>query len=328
MRGLHLEIQEDVFRLTKLFAINNRIVDCEETIRVELTDGSSRGRGEALGVFFAGETAQSIRAQIEGLRSDVEAGLSRQDLQHALPPGGARAALDCAFWDFEAKQSGCSIWDLTRLHPNPVSTTYTIGIQSAEQMALEAKSACIFPQLKVKLDGHEPARKIQSIRRVRPDASLIVDANGAWSIDQFLDLLPVFEATGVELVEQPLPSGTDAALEKTHSDIPIGGDESILDRRNYRQVGQFYDVINVKIDKAGGLTEALALANEVRRSGKRIMVGNMGGSSLSMAPSYVLAQLATFVDLDGPLHLVRDVDHAISYGLGGELSPPTRALWG
>ena len=310
------------------FVIANRTVTAAETVCVTLREGNHKGRGEAMGVFFLGETVTSMVDAIEALRPEIEGGLLRATLQSALPAGGARAALDCAFWDLEAKRSGKTIWDLTGLSPQPLTTVYTISMNTPEIMAENARSAQLFPTLKIKLDTDDPIHKVEAVRKARPDARLIVDANQAWTPEALRDYLPALHANGILMVEQPLPRGQDRALEALVSPIPIGGDESLLDRSDFNEVGHLYDVVNVKLDKTGGLTEALALCDDARQAGKTIMVGNMGGTSLSMAPSFVIGQVSRFVDLDGPLYLNADVDHALAYSDRGVVHPPQRCLWG
>jgi len=266
--------------------------------------------------------------QIEAVRADIEAGLTREALQELLPAGGARNAVDCALWDLEAKQKQSSIWALTGVTPKPRRTAYTLGIQKRpELMAEQAARASGYGLLKIKLDGVDPVERVAAVRKARPDAEIVIDANQGFSFDLLQSVLEPFAALGVAMVEQPLPRGADDALEGFKSPIPLCADESCLHRGELAAALPRYDMINIKLDKTGGLTEALALAHEARSAGKGLMVGNMLGTSLSMAPAFVVAQLCDFVDLDGPLNLKSDCAPSMIY-CGGEVSAPQSHFWG
>tara|TARA_R110002020_G_scaffold18426_13_gene64323 strand:+ start:1794 stop:2747 length:954 start_codon:yes stop_codon:yes gene_type:complete len=310
------------------FRITGHIFTSADSIRVDLIDDDLVGSGEGLGAYYLGETADTLLEQVESLRSEIEAGISLDDLQNLLPAGGARNALDCALWDLTAKRERKSIWELTGIEPKSQTTVITIGIQDTPQaMAEDAARAASYPVIKVKLDGVDPVPRMQAIRAARPDATLIIDANQGFTIETLRDVLGPFAELGVSMIEQPLPRGGDEALSGVKSPIPICADESCLHRGELFQALDRYDMINIKLDKTGGLTEALALAKEAQANGKRLMVGNMVGTSLSMAPAFVIAQMCDFVDLDGPLALKSDQVVPMKY-VGAEVSLPEQGLWG
>jgi L-Ala-D/L-Glu epimerase len=295
---------------------------------VELQRDGVIGRGEGLGVYYLNETPTSIAAQVEAVAARVLAGADRQALQALLPAGGARNVLDCALWDLEAKASGRSIWELTSVEPRPLQTVYTIGIEAtAERMAEHAAEAAAQPLLKVKLDGNQPLERIRAIRHARPDARIFVDANQGWSFEQLKTVAPAFADLGVEMIEQPLPRGGDAALEGYRSPVPLGADESCLHLGELDAAAKRYQMINIKLDKTGGLTHGLELARAARARGLGLMVGCMGGSSLAMAPSFVVGCLVDIVDIDGPLLLRRDRLPGMTYA-SGLVQPPARGVWG
>ena len=295
---------------------------------IQLSAGGQIGRGEAQGVYYLDETADSLLAQVEAVAKEIRQGLNRQDLQRLLPPGGARNALDCALWDLECKQSGKSIWQLTGIDPKPVTTVFTIGIEpTAAAMAENAAAAIDAPVLKVKLDSHQPLEKLEAIRAARPDARLVVDANQGWDFELLKVLLPRLAALGLEMIEQPLLRGGDAMLEEFDSPIPLCADESCLHTGELEVASRRYSMINIKLDKTGGLTEALNLARAARAKGCKLMVGNMMGTSLSMMPTFVIAQLCDFMDLDGPLLLKHDHPNGLSYHKGVVTNEGT-GIWG
>lgn len=302
-----------------------------ETFRmvvVEVTDGRHQGRGESAGVYYLNESADSICRQVEGVAGEIERGIDREDLLRLMPPGGARNAVDCALWDLQAKQSSKSIWQMTGIESKPVTTTFTIGIEeSPEAMAARAMEARNYPILKVKLDQREPVERIMAIRAARPDARLTVDANQAWILEQLTDIAPRLAKLDVKLIEQPLPRGKDDSLEGYRSPIPLCADESCQHRAELDQAAQRYQIINIKLDKAGGLTEALLLANAVRKRGLELLVSNMWGTSLSMAPAFVLAQLCKYVEVDGQLLLKRDRIFGLRC-IGGQIAALDPKLWG
>ncbi len=295
---------------------------------VHIAEGGHVGRGEAQGVYYLGETADSIYEQVKLAGQDIEGGISREALQDLLPPGGARNAIDCALWDLECKRSGKTIWDLTGIEPKPVRTVFTIGLEDTpEAMAEKAAAAKDAPLLKIKLDGVRPYEKLAAIREARPDADLVVDANQGWTPDQLREVLPQCADLDLGMIEQPLPRGGDDSLEGFDSPITLCADESCLHTGELDVAARRYGMINIKLDKTGGLTEALKLAHAARDKGCKLMVGNMMGTSLSMAPSFVIAQLCDFVDIDGPLLLRHDHPDGLRYRNGiAEVFQP--AFWG
>lgn len=325
---MEMTVETVSFPMKAPFAITGRVFHETQTVRVTLVKGGVKGRGEGAGVYYLEETVESMTDQLQSVRDAVTAGAARQDIQGLLPPGGARNALDCAYWDLEAKAAGARVWDRLKISSAPLSTLYTIGLAEPGTIAARAKEAAVYPQLKIKLDADRPVEKIKAIRAARPDAALIVDVNQGWSFDALCEYAPALADFGVAMIEQPLPRGEDAALEGYVSPIPLGADESCLHSEEFDALKDIYDVFNIKLDKTGGLTEALRLADCAADAGKALMVGNMMGSSLSMAPSFVIGQLCRFVDIDGPLLLEHDVEDGLVYEEGGRVEPPSAALWG
>lgn len=298
------------------------------TLLVELTDGTHSGRGESLGVYYFDETPEGMQQQIETVAEQITQGISREALLDILPAGGARNAVDCALWDLEAKQSQCSIWELTGINPQPVTTTLTIGIEDTPHaMAQAAAEAAIYPILKVKLDAHQPVERVAAIREARPDATIVVDPNQAWTFEQLKDVAPKLAELDVKLIEQPLPRGGDEALENYTSPVPLSGDESCQHRGEFEQAARRYQIINIKLDKTGGLTEALLLAQAAQKRGLDLLVSNMGGTSLSSAQAYVVAQLCKYVELDGQFLLKHDRLSGLNFSQG-MLAVPGSSLWG
>ena len=310
------------FRISGFEWINSRC------LVVEIGDDGFEGRGEAQGVFYLDETAESIFEQANAVAADIRKGISREQLQDLLPAGGARNAIDCALWDLECKRSGKTIWQLTGIDPKPVTTVYTIGLEdSPEAMAAKAAAAADAPILKIKLSNHMPYEKLAAIRAARPDAVLVVDANQGWSFDQLQEVLPKCVSLDLAMIEQPLARDGDEQLEGFESPIMLAADESCLHTAELDTAARRYSMINIKLDKTGGLTEALRLAKAAKAKGCKLMVGNMVGTSLSMAPSYVVAQLCDFVDIDGPLLLKYDQPRGLSYK-NGVVKGIDPALWG
>jgi L-alanine-DL-glutamate epimerase-like enolase superfamily enzyme len=297
-------------------------------IVVTLMEDGALGSGEAEGVFYRDEDAQSLFEQVHSVRAEIEKGISRQDLQQLLPSGGARNAVDCALWDLECKKTGKTIWQLTGIEPKPVTTVFTIGLESTpEAMAKKAAAAGDFSVLKIKLDGDRPYEKLAAIRAARPDAELVVDANQGWDFELLKEVAPRCVDLDLAMLEQPLPRGNDDELEGYDSPVTLAADESCLDTSELKVAAKRYDMINIKLDKTGGLTEALKLANEARAMGKKLMVGNMMGSSMALAPAFVVAQLCDFVDIDGPLLLKYDHPNGLNYE-NGVVSSIDPGLWG
>jgi L-Ala-D/L-Glu epimerase / N-acetyl-D-glutamate racemase len=295
----------------------------------ELSDGTHRGRGESVLYARYGETADGIVAAIEAMRPALQQGLDRPALQQAMRSGAARNALDCAYWDVNAKAAGRHAHELAGLGPPaPLTTAYTISLGTPAAMAEAAERAALRPLLKVKLGGGDDDRtRIAAVRRAAPRAEIIVDVNEGWRADDLERNLAACADAGVTLVEQPLPEGGDEALARIKRTIPVCADESVHDRASLDALAGKYDAINVKLDKAGGLTEALALAGAAEQRGLAVMVGCMVATSLAMAPAMLVSQRARVVDLDGPLLLAKDRPEGLRYD-GSLVYPPEPALWG
>jgi L-Ala-D/L-Glu epimerase len=325
---MNLTVRIERWPLQRAFTISRGSKTEAVVVVAELKHGGHRGRGEAVPYLRYGETPEGVAAVIEAMGAALRGGLDRIGLQTAMPSGAARNALDCAFWDLAAKQAGHPAHELAALPaPKSVVTAYTVSLDKPETMAEAAASAASRPLLKVKLGGGDDAARIAAVRRAAPKAELIVDANEGWSEDDLERNLAACAQAGVTLIEQPLPEGRDAALAQIRRPIPVCADESVHDRASLEAIGGKYDTINVKLDKAGGLTEALALAAEAERRGFDIMVGCMVATSLAMAPAMLVAQRARVVDLDGPLLLAEDRPHGLRYE-GSIVYPAEAVLWG
>lgn len=326
---MHFQTSIEKTPLKAPFRIANKIWEATESLVVHICDGPWVGRGEAQGVFYQGETTRSILMEAESIREVIETGIDRKKLQEILPPGGARNAVDCALWDLECKRNATTIWRLLGQSSNTLTTVYTISIQnSPEEMAKLAALASDHSILKVKLDAQEPVARIAAIREARPDAHIIVDVNQAWTFEQLQEYASIFAEYGVQMLEQPLPRGSDECLEGFKPPLPLCADESCLHIGDIDAVRRRYQMVNIKLDKTGGLTGALALAGAAEELGMGLMVGNMMGTSLSMAPSFVIGLQCKYVDLDGPLLLAHDCDDGLEYSKGGVVSPPSPSLWG
>ena len=313
--------------LRKSFSISRGSKTSAESLRVTLTEDGHTGRGECVPYARYGETIASVRGQIEGEREALAAGLDRAGLQEALPAGAARCAIDCAFWDLEARQTGKPVWQLAGLpEPRPLATAMTIVLASPEDMAAEARDTP-GSLLKLKLGGKEDMDRVQAVHEARPDARLILDANEALDGGLFPDIARKAASLGVVLIEQPFPAGEDGYLLKRPPEIAVCADESMHTTKDIQDLARLYDMVNIKLDKTGGLTEALAAAREAKTAGLGIMVGCMVAGSLSMAPAVLLGALADAVDLDGPLWLARDIENGLRYQ-GGLVHPPGPELWG
>jgi L-Ala-D/L-Glu epimerase / N-acetyl-D-glutamate racemase len=254
---------------------------------------------------------------VEAVAPEIRRGINREELQSLLPAGGARNAVDCALWDLDCKKAGKTIWQLTGIEPGPVTTVFTIGLEpTPEAMAAKAAAAADAPVLKVKLNADRPWERLSAIRAARPDAAIVVDANQGWDFALLQEVVPKCATLGLGMIEQPLPRGADAELEGYASPITLAADESCLDTTELATAARRYGMINIKLDKTGGLTEALKLARQAKALGCKLMVGNMVGTSLGMAPSFVVAQLCDFVDIDGPLLLKYDHPGGLRYDKG------------
>jgi L-alanine-DL-glutamate epimerase-like enolase superfamily enzyme len=298
------------------------------TVVAELSRAGLTGRGECVPYPRYGETAEATLNALRAMQEPVSRGLDRRALQASMPPGAARNALDCAFLDLEAKTSGQRVWNLLgRPAPEACVTAYTISLGSPKAMAAATEKAAHRRLLKIKLGGEDDGDRIAAVRKAAPDCELIVDANEAWSADNLERNLAACAAAGVTLVEQPLPAGHDEALARIQRPLKVCADESVHDRTSLDGLRERYDAVNIKLDKTGGLTEALAMADAAHALGFDIMVGCMVATSLSMAPAMLLTSQARFVDLDGPLLLARDRDGGLRYE-GSLVYPPEPALWG
>jgi L-Ala-D/L-Glu epimerase len=298
------------------------------TVVAEISRGGLIGRGECTPYPRYGETPEATLSTLKGMRDPLRRGLERQALQTAMPAGAARNALDCAWLDLEAKIRGQRIWEmLGRAVPQPCTTAYTISLGTPEVMAAATANAAHRPLLKIKLGGDGDGARIAAVRQAAPDSELIVDANEAWTPDNLEHNLAACATVGVTLVEQPLPAGRDEALARIKRPLKVCADESVHDRATLAGLRERYDAVNIKLDKTGGLTEALAMADEARALGFEIMVGCMVATSLAMAPAMLLAPDARFVDLDGPLLLARDRPDGLRYD-DSLVYPPEAALWG
>ena len=325
----HLAVRRESWPLAGVFRISRGARTVAHTVVVEITDGESTGRGECVPYARYGETVDSVVDSIEGVRSEVERGSSRGALADALPPGAARNAVDCALWDLEAKRHARRAWDgLPGSPPRSVVTAYTLSIDEPAAMREAAARHASRPVLKVKLDGDRVTERVAAVREGAPEARIIVDANEAWTAESLVHHLPELARLGVDLVEQPLAAGADEALADIERMVPIAADESCHTREDLPDLAGRYDVVNVKLDKTGGLTEALALRDAALAAGFGIMVGCMLGTSLAMAPALLVAQGARFVDLDGPLLLARDRQPGLEYHPDGRVEPPPPELWG
>ncbi len=331
-RPLTLTLAAERWPILGSFAISRGAKTEAVVIVVELADGGQRGRGECTPYARYGESVASVSAQIAAMRLRLAEGLTRADLQGAMRPGAARNALDCAFWDLEAKRSGRPVYELAGLPaPHPLTTAYTISLGPAAEMAKAAAKAATRALLKVKLGGNDDAggdpERIAAVRAAAPRATLIVDANEGWSEDNLAANFAACVEAGVVLVEQPLPEGRDGKLAALKRPIPVCADESAHDLTSLPALAGRYDAVNVKLDKAGGLTEALKMAAAAERLGFTLMLGSMVATSLSAAPAMLVAQKARFVDLDGPLLLAGDRPNGLLYR-DSLVYPATPALWG
>jgi L-alanine-DL-glutamate epimerase-like enolase superfamily enzyme len=321
---LEIEVTRDVFALAQVFRISRGARTEARVLRVRVTDGTHAGQGECVPYARYGESLDSVAAQIAAVPSDID----RAALPSVLPAGAARNALDCALWDFEAKRAGVRAWELAGLAaPGPVITAYTLSLDTPEAMRAQATQNAHRPLLKIKLGTPDDMVRLEAVRAGAPEARIVVDANEGWSAEIYADLAPHLQRLGVAMVEQPLPAGADDALVGMDRPVPVCADESCHDRASLPALAGKYDMVNIKLDKTGGLTEALALRDAARAAGYRIMIGCMVGSSLAMAPAVLLAQGAEVTDLDGPLLLAEDRAHPLRYDAAG-VHPPDAALWG
>ena len=323
-----LTVRAETWPLAGSFTISRGSRSEARVVVAEISQDGVAGRSECVPYAHYGESVEGVVAAIEALAGPIANGLDRGSLQAALAPGAARNAVDCALWDFEAKRSGEPVWRLAGLsEPGPLITAYTLSLDTPEAMAAAAAANAARPLLKLKLGGEGVIERVAAVRAAAPRSRIIVDANEAWTIDLLVRASPELARLGVEMIEQPLAAGADDALAGIDRPVPLCADESCHDTATLAGLEARYDMINIKLDKTGGLTEALALADGARAAGLGIMVGCMIGTSLAMAPATLVAAGAALVDLDGPLLLARDHDPGITYE-GSVMHPPPPALWG
>lgn len=336
-----LDIRVESWPIRGVFRISRGAKTAAEVVVAELRDKVRHGthhdtyvgrgyvgRGECVPYARYGESVESVCAQIESVRARIEAGMGRDALQDALPAGAARNALDCAFWDLEAKRAGKRAWELAGLvELSPITTAYTLSLDTPRAMQSAAQANAARPLLKLKLAGPDDLDRVAAARAGAPKARLIVDANEGWTGEIYESLAPSLVELGVEMIEQPLPAGEDDALASIARPVPVCADESCHDRASLDGLGGRYDMINIKLDKTGGLTEALALKAEAERRGFQIMVGSMLSTSLAAAPALIVAQGAKIADLDGPLLLAGDREPGLGFTDSTIAAPPAE-LWG
>ena len=329
MSRLNFSVATETLRLANPFRISGYVFESFDVVVVTLRDGQYQGRGEGGGVYFLGDDAPHMLAALDTARDAIESGPSRDELRAIMPPGGARNAVDCALWDLEAARQSAAVWQLAgQPSPHPLRTTFTLGADEPEIMAEAARRYVQARAIKVKLTGEldTDLARVRAIRAARGDVWLGVDGNQGFSAHQLDALIAGLVVERVSLLEQPIARGHEAALDGYRSAIPIAGDESVLSLADVALAVGRFDVINIKLDKCGGLTEGLMMAAEARRLGLGVMVGNMVGTSLAMAPGFVLGQVCDIVDLDGPTFLARDRNPGVDYADGNVWAGP--AVWG
>ncbi|WP_370228420.1 N-acetyl-D-Glu racemase DgcA [Cognatishimia sp.] len=321
---MEISVARDVFKLAQVFRIARGARTEAQVLTVKVTKDGVTGWGECVPYARYDETLESVTAEIEGLPAEF----TRGELQDLLPAGAARNAVDCALWDLEAKTAGKPVWELAGLPaPKPEITAYTLSLDEPEAMEAQARENAHRPLLKIKLGTPDDMPRLEAVRRGAPDATIIVDANEGWTAEAYAELAPHLVRLGVALVEQPVPAGDDDALIGMDRPVPVCADESCHDRTSLPKLAGKYDVVNIKLDKTGGLTEALKLRDAALAEGYDVMVGCMVGSSLAMAPAVLVAQGARVTDLDGPLLLAEDRTEALKFDDSG-VHPSTAALWG
>jgi L-Ala-D/L-Glu epimerase / N-acetyl-D-glutamate racemase len=322
-----IEAREEVWPLKQVFRISRGSRTEARVVVVTVTDGQRTGRGEAVPIKRYSQSVASVLAQIESIKSEKD--LDRHRIQELLPAGAARNALDCALWDLEAKISGKHVWELANVPMVPeVETSFTISLDTPALMAAAAGANANAPILKLKLGGDDiDLARVKIVRENAPNARLLIDANESWSPDDYRKIVPALKELGVELIEQPFPADADSVLEELDHSVPVCADESCHTSVDLPRLKNRYEAINVKLDKTGGLTEALHLCERARESGFKLLIGCMVGTSLSMAPARILASSADYVDLDGPLLLAGDRGHGLAYQ-HGRIGIPSRELWG
>src|SRR5437899_5044021 len=324
---MQIEAREEIWPLKQLFRISRGSRTEARVVVVTVTEGPHTGRGEAVPIARYNQSVASVLEQIESIKR--EKNLDRHRIQELLPAGAARNALDCAFCDLEAKISGKRVWELANVPMVPeVETSFTISLDTPAAMAAVAKSSAAAPILKLKLGGDDvDLARVEAVREAAPATRLLIDANESWSPARYQKIAPALRGLRVELIEQPFPADADEVLETLDHPIPVCADESCHTSADLPRLTNRYEMVNVKLDKTGGLTEALLLCARARESGFKILTGCMVGTSLGMAPARVLASAADYVDLDGPLLLARDREYGLYYR-DGKIGIPSRELWG
>ncbi len=324
---MQIEAREEIWPLKQLFRISRGSRTEARVVVVTVTDGQHTGRGEGVPIARYNQSVASVLEQIESIKR--EKSLDRHRIQQLLPAGAARNALDCALWDLEAKISGKRAWELANVLMVPkVETSFTISLDSPDKMGAAAKASANAPILKLKLGGDNlDLARVEAVREVTTSARLLIDANESWSPSHFEKIVPALKRLGVELIEQPFPADADEVLLTLDHPVPVCADESCHTGDDLARLTSRYEVINVKLDKTGGPTEALHLCQQARKAGFKLLIGCMIGTSLGMAPARLLASIADYVDLDGPLLLARDREHGLSYQ-NSRIGIPSRELWG
>ncbi|MEO5322693.1 dipeptide epimerase [Mesorhizobium sp. CC13] len=323
-----LSVAAESFPIAGTFTISRGSKTEADVITCTIAESGRLGRGECVPYKRYGETMESVRAAIELARRAIEAGASRADLLELMPAGAARNAVDCALWDLEAKTSGIpAAAKLGPAEPRSLETAYTLSLAEPEAMAAQARANAARPLLKVKIGGDNDIARIRAVTQAAPNSRIILDANEGWTEANVAGNLALAAELGIALIEQPLPAGADEILARIPHPVPICADESVHVAADLDALRDRYDAINIKLDKAGGLTAALELRDRARALGFQLMVGCMVGTSLAMAPAVLLAQDAEFVDLDGPLLLARDRQPGLAYE-GSVVAPPSPELWG
>jgi L-alanine-DL-glutamate epimerase-like enolase superfamily enzyme len=324
---MQFEAREEIWPLKEPFRISRGSRTEARVVVVIVTDGPHTGRGEAAPIKRYNQSVVSVLAEIESIKS--EKNLDRHRIQEVLPAGAARNALDCALWDLEAKQSGKRVWELANVQMKPaIETSFTISLDTPDNMAVAAKANASAPILKLKLGGDDfDLARVEAVRDAAPAARLLIDANESWSLAHYQKIVSALKRLGVELIEQPFPADADEVLETLDHPVPVCADESCHTSIDVPRLTNRYEMINVKLDKTGGLTEALHLCERAREQGFKLLIGCMVGTSLSMAPARLLASASEYVDLDGPLLLVRDRDCGLTYE-NNQIGLPSRELWG
>jgi L-alanine-DL-glutamate epimerase-like enolase superfamily enzyme len=324
----HLQATIETFPIAGLFTISRGSKSEAEVISCTITDAGLSGRGECVPYRRYGESLDGVLADIQAMAGAISDGLSRAELQDRMKPGAARNALDCALWDLEAKQTGQRVAGMIgSIGSKPFVTAFTLSLGAPEAMASEARKQADRPLLKIKLGTQDDEARMRAVRDAAPFARIIVDANEGWAQDNLVRHLAIASELGISLIEQPLPAGKDAALAQIQRQVPVCADESVHATKDLHHLRDRYDAVNIKLDKTGGLTEALAMKTEARRQGFSVMIGCMVGTSLAMAPAVLLAQDADYADLDGPLLLARDRPGGLRYD-GSLVYPPEADLWG